>query len=80
MGGLGFAVFPRFGGLNKHVLQKYGAKHLFKCKKAIIYKILLAAFMRNFVLFHWVIKKLGGSQVRGNRTQMHPAQKKKEDK
>jgi hypothetical protein len=26
MGAVGFAVFSRFGGLNKHVLQKYRAK------------------------------------------------------
>jgi hypothetical protein len=26
MGGVGFAVFPRFGGLNKHLLQKYRVK------------------------------------------------------
>ena len=30
MGGVGFAVFSRFGGLNKHVLQKYRAKTWFK--------------------------------------------------
>ncbi len=33
MGGVGFAVFPRLGGLNKHVLHKYPAKHVVKCKK-----------------------------------------------
>ena len=26
MGGVGFAVFSRFGGLNKHVLHKYRTK------------------------------------------------------
>jgi hypothetical protein len=26
MGGVGFAVFARFGGLNKHLLQKYRIK------------------------------------------------------
>jgi hypothetical protein len=26
MGGVGFAVFPRFGGLNKHLLHKYRVK------------------------------------------------------
>jgi len=30
MGAVGFAVFSRFGGLNKHVLQKYRAKTWFK--------------------------------------------------
>jgi len=33
MGGVGFAVFSRFGGLNKHVLHKYRTKTWCQVKK-----------------------------------------------
>jgi hypothetical protein len=61
MGGVGFAVFARFGGLNKHVLHKYRTKTCSQVQKQKYIKILLATFRSGFIMSQWVTRKIGGS-------------------